>query len=50
MDLAAAEALLRAAGQQDDEALDLLQIAGAFALFDLGTLKSRCRSTPISGI
>ncbi|HCI46343.1 MAG TPA: hypothetical protein DFI00_03520 [Rhodospirillaceae bacterium] len=39
MDLAAAEALLRAAGQQDDEALDLLQIAGAFALFDLGTLE-----------
>ncbi|MEO0392511.1 MAG: transglutaminase-like domain-containing protein [Pseudomonadota bacterium] len=38
MDLAEAEAILKAAGQQADDELDLLAIAGAFALFDLGDL------------
>ena len=39
MDLKDAEAILKAAGEQPDDELDLLAIAGAFALFDLGDLE-----------
>ncbi len=38
MDLNDAEQILKQAGQQADEDIDLLAVAGAFALFDLGKL------------
>lgn len=46
MDLAEAEQLLREAGRAPDRSLDLLAVAGAFALFDLGELSEPVALTP----